>query len=212
MSKGEFRILDTQILEDSLREYGFSRKYTAETILEMMSSDEILLSSLVSHFVNLRERQQSRSRVVGGEVYRSNNKGETWAKVNEEDLATRIVYDMTLIKVAPDNENEVYVLGSYLLASRDGAKTFRRVGGKIVHFLPHESTVLHLDHHEMWIDPINPDRIILGTDGGLYISYDRGGSWLHINNIPIAEFYDISVDNANPYNIYGGTQETAADY
>lgn len=212
LSRKEFLALDAKILEKSLRKYGFSRKQTAETILEMVSNDEISLSSLVRHFVNLRERQQSRTRVIGGEVYRSNNKGETWTKVNEEDLATRVGYDMTLIKVSPDNENEVYVLGSYLLASRDGAKTFRRVGGDIVHFLAHKSTVLHLDHHEMWIDPVNPDRIILGTDGGLYVSYDRGESWLHINNIPIGEFYDVSVDDANPYNIYGGTQDNAAVY
>ena len=79
-----------------------------------------------------------------------------------------------------------------------------------MHLLPHDSTVLHLDHHELWIDPDNADRLILGNDGGVHISYDRGDTWLHLNNLPIGEFYAIDFDAASPYNIYGGTQDDAA--
>lgn len=62
------------------------------------------------------------------------------------------------------------------------------------------------------IDPENPDRLILGNDGGLYMSHDRGETWLHLNNFPIGEFYAVWVDMDEPYNIYGGTQDNAALY
>ena len=64
----------------------------------------------------------------------------------------------------------------------------------------------------MWINSNNPNELILGNDGGIYHSYDRGESWLHLNNIPVGEFYDIEIDNQNPYNIYGGTQDDATVY
>ena len=152
------------------------------------------------------------NRRIGGEVYRSDNKGRTWRKVNQDNLPTRIGYDFCLIRVSPDNENRIYVLGTYLLTSYDGGKTYKRNQGKIVNLRPHGSKVLHLDHHDLWIDPLNPDRLILGTDGGLYMSYDRGQTWLRLNNIPIAEVYAVTVDMASPYNIYIGTQDNAALY
>jgi hypothetical protein len=71
---------------------------------------------------------------------------------------------------------------------------------------------MHLDMHAMWIDTSDPNHLILGNDGGVYVSYDRGEIWLHLNNIPIGEFYAVSVDDAKPYNIYGGTQDDAAMY
>ena len=65
----------------------------------------------------------------------------------------------------------------------------------------------HCDNHDMFIDPDDPDRVMLGTDGGLYISHDRAKTWLHVNTLPIAEFYAISVDAREPYKIWGGTQD-----
>jgi len=75
---------------------------------------------------------------------------------------------------------------------------------------PSAAGPLHLDHCELWIHPENPDHLVLGNDGGLYASYDRGGTWMHYNNIPTGEFYDITVDNQNPYLVYGGTQDDAS--
>ncbi len=151
-------------------------------------------------------------RRMGGEVYRSDNGGEHWRKVHEKPLATRIGYDFCLIHVSPDDEDQIYVLGTYLLMSKDGGKTYERNQGRIVNLLPHEATMIHLDHHAFWIDPLNPDRVIDGTDGGLYMSYDRGKTWLRLNNLPIAEVYALTVDNADPYNVYIGTQDNAALY
>jgi photosystem II stability/assembly factor-like uncharacterized protein len=145
---------------------------------------------------------------IEGEVYRSDDAGGTWRKVNTEPLSTG--WDFCLIRVAPDNENVVYLPNQRFLASENGGRTYRQIQGTLVHLLPHGSTVLHLDQHELWINPQDGDHMLLGNDGGLHLSYDRGASWLHLNNLPIGEFYAVSVDMDTPYNIYGGTQDNAA--
>ena len=143
-------------------------------------------------------------------LYRSDDGGNTWMKVNREPVKAQ--WDWCEIRVSPDNENELYNIGQRSFVSRDGGKTFKPIGGTIVHLLPHDSKVLHLDTHAMWIDPLNTDRIVFGNDGGLFFSYDRGESWLHVNNIPIAECYAVTYDMEWPYNIYIGTQDNAALY
>ena len=70
--------------------------------------------------------------------------------------------------------------------------------------------MLHLDAHDLWFDPENSDRLILGNDGGLHVTWDRGRTWLHLNNLPIGEFYAVSHDDAKPFKVYGGTQDNAA--
>jgi photosystem II stability/assembly factor-like uncharacterized protein len=147
---------------------------------------------------------------IGGEVYRSDDRGASWRKVNTTPLATG--WDFCLIQVAPDNEDIVYLPNNKFMVSEDAGKTYREIQGTLVHLLPHGSSVLHLDQHELWIDPADGDHMLLGNDGGLHQTYDRGKSWLHLNNIPIGEFYAVSVDMDTPYNIYGGTQDDAALY
>ncbi|MCP4710956.1 MAG: hypothetical protein GY869_20220, partial [Planctomycetes bacterium] len=141
-------------------------------------------------------------------VYRSDNAGESFEKVNQQNLASG--YDFCLINVSPDDENIIYLPGSNSFVSKDSGQTFTKIEGQLSHMLDHGSQVLHLDTHEWWIDPEDPDRMLMGNDGGLYLTEDRCQSWLHINNLPIGEFYAVSVDNAQPYNIYGGTQDDAA--
>ena len=149
---------------------------------------------------------------AGGELFRSDDKGESWAKTHKEPIPARIGYDFCLVRVSPDNEDEVFLPVWKLVYSKDGGRTFEFTGDTVVHILSHDIRVMHLDMHELWIDPMNPDRLLLGNDGGLYCSWDRGKTWLHYNNFPIGEFYAVSVDNADPYNIYGGTQDDAALY
>jgi len=143
-----------------------------------------------------------------GEVYRSDDRGETWRKVTEQNIPAG--YDFCIIEVAPDDPDRVYVPGQVFWASEDGGRTFQELDGAIVHLLDHDARVLHLDQHELWINPDDEDHMIVGNDGGVYVTYDRGANWLHLNNLPIAEFYAVNVDMAMPYKIYGGTQDDAA--
>ena len=148
-------------------------------------------------------------RGVGGEVYRSDDKGESWRKTHEGKVPTGIGYDFCLIRVLPDNEDEIFIVGFNLLYSPDAGKTQTSISEGIVPVLsykPRRKTP-HCDNHDMFIDPDDPDRIMIGTDGGLYISHDRGKIWHHVNTLPIAEFYAISVDMGEPYRIWGGTQD-----
>ncbi|MFH1762610.1 MAG: hypothetical protein ABIF09_00335, partial [Gemmatimonadota bacterium] len=153
--------------------------------------------------------------IVGGEVYRSDDRGESWQKVNEDDLFPVFgVYGWKFadIRVSPQDPDDLFILGNRAFRSTDGGRTFRGIGEKIIRMHDTRGVIMHLDHHEIWIDPMNPDRVLLGNDGGLFQSWDRGESWLHINTIPAAEFYSISLDMSRPYRIFGGTQDNAALY
>jgi photosystem II stability/assembly factor-like uncharacterized protein len=129
-----------------------------------------------------------------GGIFRSRDKGETWTKVN--DLCPRPFY-YGQIRIDPNDEQRLYVLGISLHVSNDGGKTFQNTGARRV----------HSDHHALWIDPRDAEHLVLGGDGGLYFSYDRGASWEYVNNLPIGQFYGLAVDLRKPYWIYGGLQD-----
>ncbi|MEC9093946.1 MAG: hypothetical protein VX438_14650 [Planctomycetota bacterium] len=141
-------------------------------------------------------------------LFRSSDAGATWKTINEQDLKTG--WDWCEIRVSPENENLIYSIGQKSFLSHDGGTSFKEIGGTIVHLLPHDSRMLHLDTHSMWIDPENPNKVIFGNDGGLYLTFDRCKNWLHLNNLPIAECYAITFDSQTPYNILIGTQDNAA--
>lgn len=152
---------------------------------------------------------------VGGEVYRSDDRGETWRRANTEDLYPVFgIYGWKFcdVRVSPDNENEVYILGNRMFHSTDGGRTYQRIGETIRRVHDTEGTAMHLDHHELWIDPANPSRLVLGNDGGVMMSWNRGRTWLHLNNLPIGQFYFVSVGMDDPYTIYAGTQDDGALY
>lgn len=148
------------------------------------------------------------------QVYQSLNAGESWRKTHDDDLLIfpGIGWYFTDIYVNPQDDEEIYGLGVRMAHSADGGKTFDLVAGEVTHLNPNIAQTLHLDHCELWIDPINPEHLILGNDGGLYVSYDRGSTWLHHNNIPAGEFYTITLDQEEPYRIFGGTQDDATAY
>jgi photosystem II stability/assembly factor-like uncharacterized protein len=182
--------------------------------VEVSVKNPKVLYMLLDNQTQRPEKDQTarrRRRKIGGEVYRSEDKGESWVKVNQDYLQTAIGYDFNLMRISPDDENEIYVGGNRFLHSKDGGRTYRRIGGTVVHLLRKDKREFSLDQHALWIDPANPDRIILGNDHGIYMSYDRAHSWLHVNNLPIGEFYAVSVDMATPYNIYGGNYFTERD-
>ena len=147
-------------------------------------------------------------------IYRSEDGGEHWTRTHEDKLPifSRIGWYFADIYVNPMNDEEVFALGVRLAHSTNGGKSFELIGGKVSHLTPSAASGLHLDHCEMWINPLNPNHIVLGNDGGLYQSYDKGRSWLHHNNLPTGEFYDIEVSRNLPYTIFAGAQDDATVY
>lgn len=154
----------------------------------------------------------NKSETRGAEVYRTVDGGKTWSRTHAADLLIfpSIGWYFADIYLDPKDDDAVYALGVRIAHSRDGGRTFGLLGGDVFHLIPNPAQTLHLDHCEMWIDPGDPAHLAVGNDGGVYTTYDRGRTWLHHNNIPVGEFYDISVDDQVPYRIYGGTQDDSS--
>jgi len=130
-----------------------------------------------------------------GGIFRSNDKGATWERRNEFDSGA-----MYYARVVPDPKNvdRIFVMSVQLRESLDGGKTLRKVN-EVNH---------HGDNHALWIDPENTQHWLLGSDGGMYSTFDDAKSWQFKANLPTVQFYDVAVDNAIPfYNVCGGTQD-----
>ncbi|HEY3933635.1 MAG TPA: hypothetical protein VGL65_03375 [Gemmatimonadales bacterium] len=129
-------------------------------------------------------------------LYRSQDGGAAWTLMNSSDVRP---FYYSQVRVDPKNPDRVYWSSTPINVSNDGGKT---VG---------QTTVgVHVDHHAMWIDPSDPNRIIVGDDGGVSESFDRGGNWLVLNSLAISQLYDVSFDYAIPYNVCGGLQDNGA--
>ena len=130
-----------------------------------------------------------------GGIFRSQDAGATWEKRNSFDQ-TAMYYGQ--IFADPKNVDRLYVANFNMMVSDDGGKTLNK--------LPSKSK--HVDNHAIWVDPQDNNHYLIGCDGGIYESYDRAATWEFKANLPLAQFYDVAVDNALPfYNIYGGTQD-----
>ena len=131
-----------------------------------------------------------------GGLYRSDDAGATWRQMNPNN-STAWYYGQ--VRCDPTDHEHVYRLGPTSQESYDGGRT--------VQTFPPQGTNVHADHHALWINPEAPEHLVLGTDGGLYISWDRGRTWDHVQNLPVSQFYAISVDDGDPYYVYGGLQD-----
>jgi photosystem II stability/assembly factor-like uncharacterized protein len=141
------------------------------------------------------------TKIKGAEIYRSEDFGKSWKKVNTQALDgvfNTYGYYFGQIRVAPDDPDKVFVFGVPLIISSDGGKTFT---------LTDTIGNVHADHHALWINPRDSDHLLEGNDGGVNLSYDGGKSWSHLNNTSVGQFYAINVDMEKPYNIYGGLQD-----
>jgi photosystem II stability/assembly factor-like uncharacterized protein len=145
---------------------------------------------------NVQDDQGPDGHEYGG-VYRSDDGGESWKRVNS--LNPRPMY-FSVIRVDPSNDKYVYVLGVAQYRSSDGGKTFTGDFGRGV----------HADGHAHWIDPKDGRHMVLGCDGGYYVSYDRGENWDHLNNMALGQFYHVAACNKKPYWIYGGLQDNGS--
>jgi photosystem II stability/assembly factor-like uncharacterized protein len=151
-----------------------------------------------------RRNLKPQKREIGGEVYRSDNAGKTWKKKNSitDNVGGKAAYSFNQIRVDPNNDQNVYVTTISLASSNDGGKTWHDIN-----WPPRKMfTSAFGDIRTMWIDPQNSNRIFMGSDGGVYISYDGGKTCDYYDNLPMAQYYAIGVDMEDPYNIYGGLQ------
>jgi photosystem II stability/assembly factor-like uncharacterized protein len=140
-------------------------------------------------------------------MLRSDDGGETWIRTNEDhDIAIRPFY-YTEVTADPLNPERVYNIFNRLSSSIDGGKTFDL--NPVIDCCQAGNTI-HIDNHAFWINPNDPDHLILGNDGGIAISRDRGDTWRFVRNLPLSQFYHVRVDNDVPYNIYGGLQDNGS--
>lgn len=138
--------------------------------------------------------------IKASEVYRSDDRGETWRLTHEDSffrVFTSIGYYLGEIRVDPNDVDTMFLLGKALHKSVDGGKTEEMI----------RQPGLHGDHQAMWIDPADSNHVINGNDGGLNISYDGGKSWTDIPQLPAVQFYNVWMDNAEPFNVYGSAQD-----
>lgn len=139
--------------------------------------------------------------IRGAQVWRSDDRGDHWRLVSEdEDYTSKIsnTYGWVFgqIRVDPNDEDKIYVLGVALHMSEDGGKTFRPLYG------------MHGDHHALWIDPANSDYVINGNDGGVSVTYDGGENWQSFtDNLPAVQFFNLSLDMGEPFRAYGSVQD-----
>ncbi len=136
-------------------------------------------------------------------LYRSDDAGENWKLMNSTISVTMRPFYFSNLEIDPIDNNKLYVGSLFLSKSKDGGKSFG---------FPMFGFSVHPDIHSIWIDKENPKHIILGCDGGIYESMDSGDSFRFISNLPISQFYHVSVDNDYPYNVYGGLQDNGSWY
>ncbi len=131
-------------------------------------------------------------------VYRSDDAGKTWARINQDRALLQRAWYYCRIYADTQNEDKVWVMNVSYGVSKDGGKTFELKNAP------------HGDHHDLWIDPANNQRMAIADDGGAQISNDGGENWTTYHNQPTAQFYRVTTDNSFPYNILGAQQDNTS--
>jgi photosystem II stability/assembly factor-like uncharacterized protein len=144
-------------------------------------------------------------RTAGNEVFRTDDGGKSWRKVNAgyEAALNKAPYSFNQLRLDQNDPETVYITGQSLASTNDGGKTWKGLGWPSDGVMPKAFG----DWRCMWVDPRDSNRLIFGSDGGVNVSYDRGKTSHHAYNLPLTEFYAAGVDMDDPYNIYGGLQD-----
>ncbi len=136
-------------------------------------------------------------RMRGGGVFRSDDGGETWTR---HSVRSPRAFYFSKIKFDPQSDQRVYMLGWTTEISDDGGKTFREG----------PTNILHADHHAILVNPTDSAHLIVGTDGGVYQSFDKGETWDFLNTMATGQFYNIALDMSEPYRVMGGLQDNGS--
>jgi photosystem II stability/assembly factor-like uncharacterized protein len=199
MTKEAFLKLDDKELNNFLKANGFQEKYRAENVKNLVRNNNVKPVDLATYLEDANSMLFD-TEVIGTEIYKSTNGGQTWVKTHDDYLDAVYYsygYYFGHIYVSPANQDHIYFYGVPILKSKDGGKTFESMDAENV----------HVDHHALWINPKNPSHLINGNDGGVNITYDDGDNWIKNNSTSVGQYYYINVDNQEPYNVYGGLQD-----
>ncbi|MBU1188976.1 MAG: glycosyl hydrolase [Gammaproteobacteria bacterium] len=137
-------------------------------------------------------------------LYRSDDFGHSWQRMSDASNVQMRPFYFGELMVDPTDHERVYRPAFTTSVSEDGGNSFTSLFGSGF------GVGIHPDHHAMWINPDNPQQVLLGTDGGLYISHDRSNNWNFARNLPISQFYHVSHDQQIPYQVYGGLQDNGS--
>jgi photosystem II stability/assembly factor-like uncharacterized protein len=201
MTAENFLKLDDKKLDELLKESRFPAKYTAQVVKKEVRAGKYKPQALAEYFGTDANSDLFNTKIKGAEVYRSEDAGKTWKRTHTADIdGVYFTYGYYFgeLRVSPTNTEDVYIYGVPMLKSEDGGKNWVEIDSL---------GTMHSDHHALWINPTDAKHILMGNDGGLYQSYDKGDTWLHYNNVPAGQFYTVNVDMETPYNVYGGLQD-----
>ena len=203
ISKEKFMLLDDNKLDSFLVDNNFLGKYNADAVKKLVKQDSIKPTAIFDYMFNANTALFE-TPIIGCEVYRSDDAGMSWKKVNDKGLELYNTYGYYFgkISVAADDENKLVIVGFDLELSTDGGKTFKAK----------DKVSTHADWHACWINPKNNNHWIAGNDGGMNVTYDNGDHWFKANTPAVGQFYNITTDDAKPYNVYGGLQDNGVWY
>lgn len=203
ITKEAFAKLNDKKLDDFIRENRLPEDVHAPDLKKQVAEGK-LKPTVIGDYLKSGNTDMLVNQVIGAEVYKSSDGGKTWSKTNKDfiEAFSSYGYYMSKIWVSPKDSNKVVITGVPLSLSTDGGKTWKSIGGPSV----------HSDHHAFWFDPTNEAHILNGNDGGLNMSYDLGKNWSKLNSVAAGQFYSVAVDNAQPYNVFGGLQDNGVWY
>ena len=199
MSLEKFIKLDDVDLNQFLKNNGFPKKYDAKKVKKLVEAKEILPIDL-KFFLEDANTVMFETPIIGAEVYRTDDGGINWVKKNTNYLGSlynTYGYYFGRVHVSPINKDHIYIYGVPILKSKDGGVSYESI----------DYENLHVDHHDLWINPNDSEHLINGNDGGVNMSYDGGKNWTKLNQPSVGQFYAINVDYSKPYNVYGGLQD-----
>jgi photosystem II stability/assembly factor-like uncharacterized protein len=196
----QFLALDDRKLNAFLKSprNGIPTKYNAENIKKDVKSGKLAPNCIWDYLYDANTALFE-TPIYGAQVYRSDNAGLSWVKTHAKpiDLYSTYGYYFGKVFVSPSNPDKIAITGVSVLLSTDGGKTFNAIGKENV----------HSDHHFVWMNGQRDSHMIIGNDGGCNITYDNGAHWFKANTPAVGQFYNIAIDMAKPYNVYGGLQD-----